>query len=122
MKKLPKRQVPGPKSSKYLDLARACEPPCAADQVPVVWDFADRVWVTDVDGNRFLDFSAGISPKAGRRRRSRPASMRIPSGHSASGAAQLPHDKGSALSGPGTTAAILGVFDYVWAKLSSLVY
>jgi 4-aminobutyrate aminotransferase-like enzyme len=60
MKKLPKRQIPGPKSAKYLELSRAYEPPCAADQVPVVWDTADRVWVTDVDGNRYIDFTSGV--------------------------------------------------------------
>ena len=60
MKKLPKRQVPGPKSSEWLELSRTCEPPCAADQVPVVWDHADRVWVTDVDGNRYIDFTSGV--------------------------------------------------------------
>jgi 4-aminobutyrate aminotransferase-like enzyme len=60
MKKLPKREVPGPKSAEYLELSRAYEPPCAADQVPVVWDSADRVWVTDVDGNRYIDFTSGV--------------------------------------------------------------
>lgn len=60
MKMLPKRQVPGPKSSELLELSRAYEPPCAADQVPIVWDYADRVWVTDVDGNRYIDFTSGV--------------------------------------------------------------
>ena len=60
MNKLPKREVPGPKSKELLELSRAFEPPCAADQVPVVWDHADRVWVTDVDGNRYIDFTSGV--------------------------------------------------------------
>jgi 4-aminobutyrate aminotransferase-like enzyme len=60
MKMLPERQVPGPKSSEILEKSRAFEPPCAADQVPVVWDHAERVWVTDVDGNRYIDFTSGV--------------------------------------------------------------
>jgi len=60
MKTLPKREIPGPKSRELLELSRIYEPPCAADQVPVVWDHADRVWVTDVDGNRYIDFTSGV--------------------------------------------------------------
>ena len=30
------------------------------DQVPVVWDHGEGVWVWDVDGNRFLDFTSGV--------------------------------------------------------------
>lgn len=60
MKTLSKRQVPGPKSSELLELSRIYEPPCAVDQVPIVWDYADRVWVTDVDGNRYIDFTSGV--------------------------------------------------------------
>ena len=60
MNRLPKREVPGPKSRVLLELSRTVEPPCAADQVPVVWDHAERVWVTDVDGNRYIDFTSGV--------------------------------------------------------------
>jgi 4-aminobutyrate aminotransferase len=28
--------------------------------VPLVWDHGERVWVTDVDGNRYLDFTSGV--------------------------------------------------------------
>ncbi len=31
-----------------------------ADQVPVVWDHATDVWVYDVDGNKYLDFTSGV--------------------------------------------------------------
>ena len=31
-----------------------------ADQVPVVWDHAEGVWVYDVDGNRYLDLTSGV--------------------------------------------------------------
>ncbi|GMR09851.1 MAG: 4-aminobutyrate--2-oxoglutarate transaminase [Anaerolineae bacterium] len=60
MKLPPKRQVPGPKSAELLQISRGCEPPCVSDQVPVVWDHAERVWVTDVDGNEYLDFTSGV--------------------------------------------------------------
>jgi 4-aminobutyrate aminotransferase-like enzyme len=60
MNTLPKREVPGPKSRALLELSRTVEPPCAVDQVPVVWDHAERVWVTDVDGNRYIDFTSGV--------------------------------------------------------------
>jgi 4-aminobutyrate aminotransferase len=31
-----------------------------ADQIPVVWDHAEDVWVYDVDGNKYLDFTSGV--------------------------------------------------------------
>jgi 4-aminobutyrate aminotransferase-like enzyme len=31
-----------------------------ADQIPLVWDHAEDVWVYDVDGNRYLDFTSGV--------------------------------------------------------------
>jgi 4-aminobutyrate aminotransferase-like enzyme len=31
-----------------------------ADQLPVVWDHAEGVWVTDVDGNTYIDFTSGV--------------------------------------------------------------
>ncbi len=55
-----KRKVPGPKSASYLEISRECEPPCIADQVPVVWDHASGVWVTDVDGRKYIDFTSGV--------------------------------------------------------------
>jgi 4-aminobutyrate aminotransferase / (S)-3-amino-2-methylpropionate transaminase / 5-aminovalerate transaminase len=57
---LVKHQVPGPKSIELLALSREHEPPCMADQVPLVWDRAEDVWVYDVDGNRYLDFTSGV--------------------------------------------------------------
>ncbi|MFB0545940.1 MAG: aspartate aminotransferase family protein [Anaerolineae bacterium] len=60
MKTLPKRKIPGPKSAELLQISRNCEPPCIADQVPVVWDHAERVWVTDIDGNEYIDFTSGV--------------------------------------------------------------
>jgi 4-aminobutyrate aminotransferase len=60
MNNLPIRKVPGEKSQKYLSLSAAYEPSASLDQVPVVWDHGERVWVTDVDGNRYLDFTSGV--------------------------------------------------------------
>ena len=60
MKTLKKRQIPGPKSTELLDISRKYEPPCMADQVPVVWDHGEGVWVTDVDGYEYIDFTSGV--------------------------------------------------------------
>ena len=60
MKQLPKREVPGPKSSQLLAISREYEPPCMADQVPVVWDHGQGVRVWDVDGNEYIDFTSGV--------------------------------------------------------------
>lgn len=60
MKTLHKRKIPGPESAELLQISSKYEPPCIADQVPVVWDHAERVWVTDVDGNEYIDFTSGV--------------------------------------------------------------
>ncbi|RPI87555.1 MAG: aspartate aminotransferase family protein [Chloroflexi bacterium] len=60
MTKLPYRTIPGPKSQEYLKTAAACEPPCAADQTPIVWDHGQGVWVWDVDGYPYIDFTSGV--------------------------------------------------------------
>lgn len=57
---LVKRQVPGPKSAELLAISKRFEPPCMADQLPIVWDHAEDVWIYDVDGNRYLDFTSGV--------------------------------------------------------------
>jgi 4-aminobutyrate aminotransferase len=60
MQELLQREIPGPRSAELLAISAASEPPCAADQLPIVWDHAERVWITDVDGNRYLDFTSGV--------------------------------------------------------------
>ena len=60
MKQLKKRDVPGPKSAELLKVSKQYEPPCMADQLPVVWDHGEGVWVVDVDGNEYLDFTSGV--------------------------------------------------------------
>jgi len=52
--------IPGPKAREYLELSRRYEPRSMSEQPPVVWATAEGVWVTDVDGNVFLDFSSGV--------------------------------------------------------------
>lgn len=54
------RTIPGPKSAALLTLSKQYEPPSMGDQVPVVWDHAEGVWVYDVDGNKYLDFTSGV--------------------------------------------------------------
>jgi 4-aminobutyrate aminotransferase / (S)-3-amino-2-methylpropionate transaminase / 5-aminovalerate transaminase len=60
MKSLPLRQVPGPISNHYLQIIKSCEPACSADQMPIVWDHGEGVWVWDVDGNQYIDFTSGV--------------------------------------------------------------
>lgn len=57
---LKKRKIPGPRSTELINISKEYEPPCMADQVPVVWDHGEGVWVTDVDGNKYLDFTSGV--------------------------------------------------------------
>jgi 4-aminobutyrate aminotransferase len=60
MERLPVRDVPGKKTKHYLKQSDRYEPAASQDQVPVVWDHAEGVWITDVDGNRYLDFTSGV--------------------------------------------------------------
>ncbi|MEW6753904.1 MAG: aspartate aminotransferase family protein [Candidatus Latescibacterota bacterium] len=60
MIQLREREVPGPRSQELLALSRQYEPPCMADQVPVVWDHGEGVRVWDVDGNEYIDFTSGV--------------------------------------------------------------
>ncbi len=60
MKTLKERKIPGPKSEALIGVAKRYEPPGMADQIPVVWDHAEGVWITDVDGNQYLDFTSGV--------------------------------------------------------------
>ena len=55
-----KRTIPGKKSEELIKISHTYEPPCMADQVPVVWDHGEGVWVWDVDGNKYIDFTSGV--------------------------------------------------------------
>jgi 4-aminobutyrate aminotransferase len=52
--------LPGPKAQELLALSRQYEPRSMSDQVPMVWARGERVWLEDVDGNVFLDFTSGV--------------------------------------------------------------
>jgi 4-aminobutyrate aminotransferase len=52
--------LPGPKARELLEISRLFEPRSMSDQVPMVWARGERVWLEDVDGNVFLDFTSGV--------------------------------------------------------------
>ncbi|MFC1552363.1 aspartate aminotransferase family protein [Candidatus Latescibacterota bacterium] len=52
--------IPGPKSQKYKALSKKYESRCLTPQAPIVWDHAEGVTVTDVDGNSFIDWTSGV--------------------------------------------------------------
>jgi 4-aminobutyrate aminotransferase len=56
-----KTALPGPKARKILDKDRRFVSPSYTRDVPFVIDRGSDVWVWDVDGNRFLDFTAGVA-------------------------------------------------------------
>ena len=56
-----KTKLPGPKASKLIDEDNAFMSPSYTRTYPLVVDKAKGVWVQDVDGNEFLDFTAGIA-------------------------------------------------------------
>jgi 4-aminobutyrate aminotransferase len=53
-------ELPGPKARELLALSQRYEPRSMSDQVPMVWARGERVWLEDVDGNVFLDFTSGV--------------------------------------------------------------
>ena len=58
--KLKERKIPGVKSDAILNQSKLSEPTSMSDQIPVVWDHAEGVWVKDVDDNLYLDFTSGV--------------------------------------------------------------
>ena len=55
-----KTTIPGPNAKKII-AADARYLQTTTKSSPIVAASASGVWVTDVDGNRFLDFTAGVS-------------------------------------------------------------
>jgi 4-aminobutyrate aminotransferase len=53
-------ELPGPEAQRLLALSEQYEPRSMSDQVPMVWARGERVWLEDVDGNVFLDFTSGV--------------------------------------------------------------
>ncbi|ODS31002.1 MAG: 4-aminobutyrate aminotransferase [Candidatus Scalindua rubra] len=56
-----KTQLPGPKASRLINEDKSFVSPSYTRIYPLVVDKAKGVWVKDVDGNEFLDFTAGIA-------------------------------------------------------------
>jgi 4-aminobutyrate aminotransferase len=54
-------ELPGPKASKIIERDEAVASPSLTRAYPLVAESGSGAVVTDVDGNRFLDFAAGIA-------------------------------------------------------------
>ncbi len=52
--------LPGPTSAEWLKRWADVEAQCTGYQAQVVWDHAQGVLVTDVDGNVFIDWTSGV--------------------------------------------------------------
>jgi 4-aminobutyrate aminotransferase-like enzyme len=55
-----KGQLPGPLSKKYMEESAKYESGTTSQQAPIVWDSAQGVIITDVDGNKFIDLTSGV--------------------------------------------------------------
>jgi 4-aminobutyrate aminotransferase len=66
MKKTPlvKTALPGPRAKALIKLDKTYVSPSYTRVYPLVAENADGLWVQDVDGNVFLDFTAGIAVNA----------------------------------------------------------
>ncbi|HET7421007.1 MAG TPA: acetyl ornithine aminotransferase family protein [Candidatus Dormibacteraeota bacterium] len=53
--------LPGPKAAELIARDSRAMSPSFTRSYPFVMDHGEGCWVTDVDGNRFLDFTAGIA-------------------------------------------------------------
>ena len=56
--------LPGPRAKKLIKLDKSFVSPSYTRVYPLVVDKAKGLWVHDVDGNIFLDFTAGIAVNA----------------------------------------------------------
>lgn len=54
-------KLPGPNAEKFIKTDQACVSPSYTRSYPLVAEKAKGLWVHDVDGNVFLDFTAGIA-------------------------------------------------------------
>jgi 4-aminobutyrate aminotransferase len=59
-----KTKLPGPRAKKLIKLDKSYVSPSYTRVYPLVVDQAEGLWVHDVDGNLFLDFTAGIAVNA----------------------------------------------------------
>jgi len=60
-KPLIKTRLPGPRAAEMIARDAASMSPSFTRAYPFVMERGQGCWVTDVDGNRFLDFTAGIA-------------------------------------------------------------
>ncbi len=56
--------LPGPKASEFIRMDSEFVSPSYTRSYPLVVERAEGLWVHDVDGNEFLDFTAGIAVTA----------------------------------------------------------
>ena len=56
-----KTALPGPKASKLIDWDRQFVSPSYTRGYPLVAKQGQGLWISDVDDNLFLDFTAGIA-------------------------------------------------------------
>jgi len=56
--------LPGPRAQRLIQLDSTYVSPSYTRAYPLVADKGEGVWIQDVDGNRFLDFTAGIAVTA----------------------------------------------------------
>jgi 4-aminobutyrate aminotransferase/(S)-3-amino-2-methylpropionate transaminase len=55
-----KDTLPGPESRRLMEIGAQYEAQGHGYQAPLVWDKAEGVVVTDVDGNRYIDWTSGV--------------------------------------------------------------
>lgn len=54
-------QIPGPNAARIISEQERLLSPSSTRDYPLVVESGEGCWITDVDGNQFLDFSAGIA-------------------------------------------------------------
>ncbi|MCX6030851.1 MAG: aspartate aminotransferase family protein [Chloroflexi bacterium] len=55
-----KDRLPGPESQRLMAISQQYEARVQGYQAPLVWDHAEGVVVSDVDGNRYIDWTSGV--------------------------------------------------------------
>ena len=56
-----KTRLPGPKAAKLIDRDECFVSPSYTRGYPLVAESGKGMWITDPDGNVFMDFAAGIA-------------------------------------------------------------
>ena len=56
--------LPGPRAQQLIKLDATFVSPSYTRAYPLVAEKGEGLWIQDVDGNRFLDFTAGIAVNA----------------------------------------------------------